>query len=340
MNGRLTQRETEQMASRLVALMDAGQPIVEGLRAAGRDTGSRRLENVFGELATSFQQGKDWPQAMQKLRRLVPDSLRAAVQLAAGRTSPGEVMACYAERQSLRRQVSGQLRRTIRYPLLIVLLATMFCILYVPLVIAKLAEATSMMGPISDVWMMILWWSNHRWDWVWIGGALIGGAMIFRLTASPAVWRSCVRRTPLVGPVRYWLGLAEWCRWMSLLTEHNVELDEAFRQAGEAAGDAEVGAIGRRASSAATDGQPLDAIVEKEPAIPRSLIPFFRRGEQMSQYPEAFSAAGQCLEERVRGRLLLLQAVAAPMAFTYFGLVIVTCFGWLLIHAVQSAAIV
>ena len=71
-------------------------------------------------------------------------------------------------------------------------------------------------------------------------------ASVYRLVAGRASWRRLLSSIPLIGPLWYWSGIAEWTSLMSVLLKHQIRLPDALRLAGYGTRDEQIGRVSRQ----------------------------------------------------------------------------------------------
>jgi general secretion pathway protein F len=143
------------------------------------------------------------------------------------------------------------------------------------------------------------------------------------------VW-PLIYRLPFVGPLVRWSHLAQFARLLGLMLEQEVALPDALRVAAAGLRNARLGRVCRHVADEVETGRPLDECLAKRRQFPASLIPIIQWGQRAPALPDAFRAAGEMFEGRVRSQGTLLEAMLLPIVFLaiviFVGLFVIALF--------------
>ena len=157
----------------------------------------------------------------------------------------------------------------------------------------------------------------------WLIPTLVLGMILlvlaWRMGLNPSRRRSWLAAMPVLGPLWHWLGLLEWLGLLRALVQNQVSLFEALRLAGEGISDAHVAQLSRTLADGVARGRSLSEAMATQRAMPRSLVPLVRWGEQIGALPESLEVSSELLEERVRLRTLWLRMALPPLVFIGVG---------------------
>jgi type II secretory pathway component PulF len=120
---------------------------------------------------------------------------------------------------------------------------------------------------------------------------------------------------PLLGPIWHWSAVAEMSRLLANLVKRGVALPEALRLTAEGSSDANVAAVCRLLAGGVEQGRDLAMLIAMSGRLPSSLAPLVRWGTTTGRLDEAFLAAAEMLEGRVRMRAAMLRGVLPPFVF-------------------------
>jgi type II secretory pathway component PulF len=104
-------------------------------------------------------------------------------------------------------------------------------------------------------------------------------------------------------------------RLLATLIKRRVALPEALRLTAEGASDANVAAVCRALAGRVEQGADLAMLIAMSGRLPSSLAPLVRWGSNTGRLDEAFLAAAEMLEGRVRMRAAMLRGVLPPIVF-------------------------
>jgi type IV pilus assembly protein PilC len=124
-----------------------------------------------------------------------------------------------------------------------------------------------------------------------------------------------LNRVPMVGPILRWSHLSQFARLMGLLLEQQVSLPDALRVAASGLRDVNLARGCRLAADDVEKGRGLYESLAARRQFPASLIPVVQWGQQAPALPDAFRAAAEMFEGRVRSQGTLLEAMLLPIMF-------------------------
>ncbi len=122
-------------------------------------------------------------------------------------------------------------------------------------------------------------------------------------------------RLPMVGPLLRWSHLAQFARLMGLLLEQDVSLPDALRVTAAGLRNANLARGCCRVADDVEQGRPLDESLAARRQFPASLIPMIQWGQQAPALADAFRAAAEMFEGRVRSQGTLLETMLLPIMF-------------------------
>jgi type II secretory pathway component PulF len=125
---------------------------------------------------------------------------------------------------------------------------------------------------------------------------------------------------PVMGPVLRGLALARFSQMLSLLIESGVPLDEALVLAGDAAGDAELGADCRTAAVGVRAGHTLESAVRETRSLPASFLRALSWERHHKAFADVLESTAEIYAGRARTLLALLVAILPPLIVILVGL--------------------
>ncbi|HID78760.1 MAG TPA: hypothetical protein EYP56_22545 [Planctomycetaceae bacterium] len=159
---------------------------------------------------------------------------------------------------------------------------------------------------------------------VLIHGLVILAVLIYLAFMLPRpLWvRRLVYLLPLIGPMVRAAALVVFARFMKILLEQRVPLHQALRLVAMGVRDPAIAAGCREAASGVEAGGGLSDCMARHWAFPPTLLPVVRWGQYTSNMPEAFQAAAEMYEGRLRVSNTLLATIMPPLllAIMAFGI--------------------
>ena len=125
----------------------------------------------------------------------------------------------------------------------------------------------------------------------------------------------------MIGPLLRWSHLAQFSRLMGLLLEQRVPLPDALRLTADGLRDPDLAYGCRRVADEVDGGRVLYESMAGRPQFPASLIPMVEWGQRAPALADAFCAAAEMFEGRVRSQGSFLEALLLPIMF-----LLIVCF--------------
>ncbi len=313
----LTIDEAHQVTSRLAQLTTLSLPLATGLRAGAQECGNRKIANALLDIATQVDNGRSLEEVVEGTRDLFPPHVSGLVLAATKTGTLGVALAELVEHQRGARALRSRILRAFSYPLFVLALAAfvlMFVIFGISGTYLKMFDDFGLMLPLST--RLLIWWRDYGIA-VLAAGFVGGGSLllILRLTLTRATWSRLVVGTPVIGPLCYWMGLAEWCSLLSVLVKNQIALPEALRLSAGGIENAYIAKLVSDLAERTSQGQSFSEILATDRPLPVSLVPLVRWGERFDVLDEALGTAGELFDRRANVRALMLQSVLPPMLF-------------------------
>lgn len=320
----LTVEESQQVTSRLAQLASLSLPLATGLRAGAQECGNRRIADALLAIADRVENGQSLEEVIAGTPGLFPPHVSGLVLAAAKTGTLGVALAELVEHQRAARALRTRILRAFAYPMFVVALAV-FVLLFVLFAISdsylRMFTEFGLQLPLST--RLLIWWRDYGVAVVAIvGSSGLILALILRFTLPRAIWSRLVFGVPIVGPLSYWMALAEWCSLLSVLIKNRIALPEALRLSACGIENAYIAQVVRELSVRTSQGQPLAELLAKERPLPVSLVPLIRWGERLGLLDEALATARELFDRRANVRALMLQSILPPILFISIACVI------------------
>jgi type II secretory pathway component PulF len=315
----------EALVERVALLGDSGAPLADGLRAAAAESDSLRLARALRHVAGKIEQGQKLDEVIAASSRRLPAHLSGLIRAAQRSGHLGGVLAEWLANRRAARQQWRAVLAAFTYPAITLTLAVVLYIVFAKAVVAPFRTIVDDFGIRVPVNTTVLFWVSET-GLTWLGWAalILAGLLIaLRVLAGPAAWSMMISQLPLIGPAWHWTGVAEMLRCLGLLIERSVPLPEALRLTGDGIADAGVGRACRQLAARLEAGQPLYMAILDQRALPVSIVPLVRWGEQSGALAEGLRSAAEMLEGRLRLRTAMLIQVIPPLLFLLVALLIV-----------------
>jgi general secretion pathway protein F len=311
---KLSAEEATELAARVAELTKAGLPLGDGLRALADELSGRRLPRVLRRLAQRLDAGDDLVVALESQGRSLPPHLRGLVVAGVRSGRLSEVLEEFVDLQRSQLELRHRVWLTLAYPFVLVLFITLLAIVsvYIADSFAKIFKDFGARVPILTT---IVIDGARPWAWLSVGVVGLFVAIPLLLWLAPGaswIW-PLLYRAPMLGPLLRWNHLAHFARLMGLLLEQKVTLPDALRLSAAGVRDA---SLARGCLGVADDverGRALGESMAVRRQFPASVIPVVEWGQQTPALADAFRAAAEMFEGRVRSQGTLLDTMLLPI---------------------------
>ena len=317
--GKLSPEEATELAARVAGLTKAGLPLGDGLRALADELAGRRLPRILRAMADRLDAGAELPAAIDAEGCRLPGCLRGLVLAGIRSGRLAEVLEEYVDLERAQLELRRRVWLCLAYPfvLLAVLAAlTIGAKLYVVDEFGKIfTDFGTTLPPITVTFMRVS--RPAMWGAIATLTLLAALPVLLRLaSASASVWPA-LYRVPMVGPLLRWSHLAQFSRLMCLLLDQRVALPDALRLAAAGSRNADLARGCCRVADDVEAGRVLYESMASRRQFPPSLIPLVEWGQRAPALPEAFRAAAEMFEGRVRSHGTLLEAILPPIILLF-----------------------
>jgi general secretion pathway protein F len=315
---KLSAEEATELAARVADLTKAGLPLGEGLRAFAQELPGRRLTGVLLALADRLDAGVDLAVAVDSLGSQIPPHLRGLILAGLRGGHLSEVLEEYVDLERNQSELRHRLVMSLAYPVL--------------LLTALTGVATFMNGFVMSGFIhiyrefclkppdMTVAFANFSPTIVSCLLILLAAfvAMPILLAVMPRVrWLGpIVYAIPLIGPMLRWNRAARCSRLLGILLEQQTPLPDALQLTAGGLRDAHL-AHGCRllADDVGHGGVLYERMAARPGYFPASMVPIIEWGQRVPALPDAFRAAAEMFEGRIRREGSFLEAILLPLAF-------------------------
>jgi type II secretory pathway component PulF len=313
---KLSAEEATELAARVAELTKAGLPLGDGLRALADELSGRRLPRVLRNLAQRLDAGDDLVVALESQGRSLPSHLRGLVVAGVQSGRLSEVLEEFVDLQRSQLELRHRVWLTLAYPFILVVFMSLLAIVSVYLTesFAKIFKDFGTHLPFMTI-VAINTARPMAWLSVGVVGLFMAAPLLLWLAPGVSWIWPVLYRLPMLGPLLRWNHLAQFARLMGLLLEQEVALPDALRLSAAGLYDASLAQGCREVADDVERGRALGESMAARRQFPASLIPVVQWGEQTPGLADAFRAAAEMFQGRVRSQGTLLDAMLLPVVF-------------------------
>lgn len=312
----------------LATLVDAGLPLLRGLRVLEKQERNANLRNIIGQLATSIEGGSTFSEALAQhpkvFNRLFVNMVKA-----------GElggvlevVLKRLAEFSEKAQKIKGKVKAALFYPVAVLIVAIGIMVLLMTFVVPKFKDVFAGMGiTLPGFTVFVLAVSDiirHN-----ILGTLGGGVLcvvLFLLFIKTKFGRHLWDKTKLVmpamGPVISKVAISRFTRTLGTLVSSGVPILQALTIVKETAGNVIIANAVARVHESVKEGETITAPLEASRVFPPMVVSMVDVGEQTGALPEMLLKIADNYDEEVDNAVAAMTSLLEPIMIVFLAVIV------------------
>jgi len=314
----------------LATLVDAGLPLLRGLRVLEKQEKHPTLKKIIGELALSIEGGSTFSEGLAQhpkvFNRLYVNMVKA-----------GElggvlevVLARLAEFQEKAQKIKGKVVAAMFYPVAVLVVATAIMGVLMTLVIPKFKEVFSGLGNgrplpaftrfVMDISDMV---KDHFIVTLIAAVVLVICFMLFVKTKFGRHVTDKVRlKMPVVGPVVTKVAISRFTRTLGTLISSGVPILQALTIVKETSGNVIVANAVMSVHDSVKEGETITAPLEASGVFPPMVISMVDVGEQTGALPEMLLKIADNFDEEVDNAVAAMTSLLEPIMIVFLAVIV------------------
>lgn len=316
----ISRAEVSNLVRELATALEAGLPLLQALRTARRQAGSRRHEAILDFLIARVEAGQPLARAAEEygapFDELIVGMFKAAD--ATGRTS--EVLHQLADLLDRAVELRREVVAATVYPMIVAALIAVSTAILVtfllPRLMAPIAGQTGITLPWPTVVLLAVAGFLRSWWW----------ALIMLAVAATLLWRWWIRqpgnrlrfdtillRTPVLAPLLRDVAVARFTRTLGTLASAGIPILSALRIVRDTLGNAALMAAIDQVQDKVTTGQSLADPLERSGHFPPLLIQIVNIGERSGRLESMLLHAANAFDRQVDSSLKIFSKAFPPL---------------------------
>ena len=308
-----------EIAKHVGVAASAGLPLAAGLRALSEEVRAGPLQDALCEISQRLESGESEQDVFQQRGGELPDDFRTLVGAGVRTGQLGTILEQYLQYSLTSHELRRKLMVALGYPALLVFLATVLMACILLFIVGEFKQIFLDFGtelPGITTAMIAL----H--DFVLVDGLYILFGILFvslvvwwlfSLTGLQALRTRLLNAIPLFGPLFEASALAQFCRVLALLIEHEVPLPEALRIAGAGSRNANIQAGCHRLAAAVENGTSLEEAMTQTTEFPHGMADVFRWSHRGDAFPDLLHSAADIFASRASIQASVIGTVSEPV---------------------------
>ena len=314
----------------LATLVDAGLPLLRGLRVLEKQEKSVVLKGIIAELAVSIEGGSTFSEALAQhpkvFNRLFVNMVKA-----------GElggvlevVLTRLAEFMEKAQKIKGKVKSAMFYPVAVLVVAVGILMLLMTMVVPKfkevfagMLEGQSMPGftlfvlAVSD---MIK--NNILMTLAACVAAVIAFMMFIRTKFGRRLYDKFQLVAPVLGPVISKVAISRFCRTLGTLVSSGVPILQALTIVKDTAGNVIISNAVISVHESVKEGETITAPLEASGVFPPLVVSMVDVGEQTGALPEMLLKIADNFDEEVDNAVAAMTSLLEPIMIVFLAVIV------------------
>ncbi len=330
-HGRVKSKTLTTFTRQLATLVQAGLPLLRGLRVLAKQERNVTLKEIIGELAVSIEGGSTFSEALAQhprtFNRLFVNMVKAG--------EIGGVLEVVLKRLSefmeKAQKIKGKVIAAMFYPCAVMVVATAIMGVLMVLVIPKFKEifagALGNGRPLPGFTSFVLDISEAIKDHIVrtmleVLAVVIVFNIFIRTKFGRKVFDKFKLVVPVLGPVVSKVAIARFTRTLGTLVSSGVPILQALTIVKETSGNVIVGNAVAMIHESVKEGETITAPLEASGVFPPMVISMVDVGEQTGALPEMLMKIADNYEEEVDNAVAAMTSLLEPIMIVFLAVIV------------------
>ena len=328
LSGKVKPKVLTTFTRQLATLVDAGLPLLRGLRVLEKQEKNATLKEILAKLATSIEGGSTFSEALAQhpkvFNRLFVNMVKA-----------GElggvlevVLKRLAEFSEKAQKIKGKVKAALFYPIAVLIVASGIMILLMTFVVPKFKDVFGGMGiTLPGFTVFVLAVSDLiRNNILGTAGVVAVLVVLFLLFIRTKFGRRLWDKTKLVmpptGQVVSKVSISRFARTLGTLVSSGVPILQALTIVRETAGNVIISTAVSKIHESVKEGETITAPLEASRVFPPMVVSMVDVGEQTGALPEMLLKIADNYDEEVDNAVAAMTSLLEPIMIVFLAVIV------------------
>jgi len=329
--GRVKSKVLTTFTRQLATLVQAGLPLLRGLRVLQKQEKNSTLKEILGDLAQSIEGGSTFSEALAQhprtFNRLFVNMVKAG--------EIGGVLEVVLKRLSefmeKAQKIKGKVIAAMFYPVAVMVVATVIMGVLMVVVIPKFKEifegALGNGSSLPGFTLFVLGISDMIKDhFVRTLIYIVAGVILFNIFIwtkfGRKIWDRIKLNMPVLGPVVKKVAISRFTRTLGTLVSSGVPILQALTIVKETSGNVIIAGAVNAVHESVKEGETITAPLEGSRIFPPMVISMVDVGEQTGALPEMLMKIADNYDEEVDNAVAAMTSLLEPIMIVFLAVVV------------------
>lgn len=345
LTGKVKTKTMTTFTRQLATLVDAGLPLLRGMRVLEKQERNPTLKRVIGEIAVAIEGGSTFSEALAQHPKIFNKLYINMVRAGELGGVLEVVLNRLAEFMEKAEKIKGKIKAAMFYPVAVLIVATIILAVLMVFVVPKfeqifadMLEGAQLPGFTRFVLdiantiktQTILMGDAAPWGLPVFPGPVIIGLVVFIIAFKIALKTQFCRRLwdrfklvmPVLGPVISKVAIARFTRTLGTLVSSGVPILQALTIVRETSGNLKVAEAVNSVHDSVKEGETITAPLEASRVFPPMVISMVDVGEQTGALPEMLMKIADNYEEEVDNAVTAMTSLLEPIMIVILAVIV------------------
>jgi type IV pilus assembly protein PilC len=330
LSGRVKPKVLTIFTRQLATLVDAGLPLLRGLRVLERQERNLTLKEIIGKVGQSIEGGSTFSEGLAQHPKTFNKLYINMVKAGELGGVLEVVLARLSEFQEKAQKIKGKVVAAMFYPVAVMIVAVAILAILMIFVVPKFELIFKDMLPGQDLpafTRLVLGISNtiknHSIATAVIVIILIIAFVIWKRTKGGRYVVDKVKlKMPVLGPVFSKVAISRFARTLGTLVSSGVPILQALTIVKETAGNVVVGEAVSAVHESVKEGETITAPLEASNVFPPMVISMVDVGEQTGALPEMLMKIADNYDDEVDNAVAAMTSLLEPIMIVFLAVVV------------------
>jgi len=330
LGGRVKSKVLTTFTRQLATLVDAGLPLLRGLRVLEKQEKHPTLKRVIGELAVAIEGGSTFSEGLAQHPKIFN---RLFVNMVKAGELGGVlevVLNRLAEFMEKAQKIKGKVVSAMFYPSAVIIVAVGILVILMVFVIPKFEAIFADMlegKPLPEFTQFILGISRmvaqHAiMTSLGVIGFFIALNLLTRTKLGRKLWDRFKLSFPLLGPVVHKVAISRFARTLGTLVSSGVPILQALTIVKETSGNVIIGNAVAAVHESVKEGETITAPLDAARVFPPMVISMVDVGEQTGALPEMLLKIADTYDDEVDNAVAAMTSLLEPIMIVFLAVIV------------------
>jgi type IV pilus assembly protein PilC len=331
LSGRVKPKVLTVFTRQLATLVDAGLPLLRGLRVLEKQERSSALKSILGELALAIEGGSTFSEALAQhpkvFNRLFVNMVKAG-ELGGVLEVALRRLAEFSEKAQ---KIKGKVKAALFYPVAVLIVSMGILVLLLTFVIPRFQQVfEGMLGPgqkLPAFTRIVMGVSNTVKNHIVVTAGCVAVFVVLfllfiRTKFGRWFWDNFKLKVPVIGPVVRKVAISRFTRTLGTLVSSGVPILQALTIVRETAGNVIISNAVNSVHESVKEGETITAPMEGSGVFPPMVVSMVDVGEQTGALPEMLLKIADNFDEEVDNAVASMTSLLEPIMIVFLAVMV------------------